>query len=164
MEKNLALCFTRKKTVFSLKRNRSVFRDIFENRYSKASIEDLSHCSVEVIEALQSYYKEIDDLYWYLKHTEDMPNKIEDEILRWCHRIEKKYEVLKLYVDAELAGQDTPNIHDKHQIKSNNQFDDFFQLKGEIAAVVESNEFLQPETFTTDWDQDINDTDLEKNK
>jgi hypothetical protein len=95
---------------FSLKRNRAVFKDIFDNRYKKASIEDLSHCTVEVVEALNSFYTLADEMYWYLKHTQDMPNMIQDEVARFSNKLKVQYETLALYVDAELTGKETFSV------------------------------------------------------
>ena len=94
---------------FSLKRDRDVFKDVFTNRYAHASVNDLSHCPIEVIEALNSFYTIADEIYWYLKHTQDMPNMIEDEISRLLHKLKGQYDMLCLYIDAELAGQPVEN-------------------------------------------------------
>lgn len=91
--------------VFSAKRDRHIFSEVFENRYQKANIEDLSHCSIEVIESLNNFYQQVDKLFWYLKHTQDMPNMIEDEIDRHLILLKRSYETLQLYIDAELAGE-----------------------------------------------------------
>lgn len=89
---------------FSLKRDRSVFNGIFNHRYSDATIFDLSHCPIEVIELLDLYYTYVDELHWYLMHTQDMPNTIEDEVQRRCKKLAQYYEQLSLYIDAELSG------------------------------------------------------------
>jgi type IV secretory pathway VirD2 relaxase len=96
--------------IFSLKRNRAIFKDVFEHRYSKASIQDLSHCSIEIIESLDSFYQAVDEIYWYLKHTQDMPNTIEDEIHRRINALKRQYEMLTLYIDAELTGSEQTEI------------------------------------------------------
>lgn len=96
--------------VFALKRTRRHFKEIFFNRYSKATVHDLTHCPVEVIESLNSFHQQVDDLFWYLSHTEDMPNTIEDEIQRKCNRLERAYETLSLYIDAELSGENASSV------------------------------------------------------
>lgn len=90
--------------IFGSKRTKDHFDDVFFSRYKTATIDDLSHCPLEVIETLNHFHTLIDKLYWYLKHTEDMPNTIEDEVLRDLSKIEKAYEMLNLYIDAELTG------------------------------------------------------------
>lgn len=105
--KNLYDRITRRKqeylTAFSLKRTREHFKDVFENRYKSLPIDDLKLCSVDVITALDNYYTKIETFYWYLKHTEDMPAMVEDKIHRFVKEIKHEYEVLFLYIDAELT-------------------------------------------------------------
>lgn len=93
--------------VFALKRTRRHFKEVFFNRFQKATISDLAHCPVEVIESLDHFYNLVDELYWYLTHTEDMPNTIEDEIARKASRIEAAFDTLALYIDAELSGENS---------------------------------------------------------
>jgi hypothetical protein len=90
--------------VFALKRDRRHFDEIFRNRYERATVRDLSHCPMEIIESLDQFYKHASDMYWYLRHTEDMPNTVEDELTRKAARLKKLYETLALYIDAELSG------------------------------------------------------------
>lgn len=89
---------------FSLKRDRSIFSDVFYNRYKQATMFDLSHLSLELIEVVNDFYQEADELYWYLMNTQDMPTTIEDEVIRFCANLKRKYENLELYIDAELSG------------------------------------------------------------
>lgn len=89
---------------FSLKRDRSIFREVFYSRYSLMTMSELAHLSSEIIELANNYYLAVDELLWYLSHTQDMPNTIEDEIHRSCHHFEKVLSSLTLYIDAELGG------------------------------------------------------------
>ncbi|MBT4790403.1 MAG: hypothetical protein HON90_02435 [Halobacteriovoraceae bacterium] len=89
---------------FSLKRDRDIFKEVFKCRYDTATIFDLSHLPHEVIEVMNDFYTEVDELSWYLMNTQDMPNAIEDEIIHFVHQIEKKLTALVLYIDAELSG------------------------------------------------------------
>ena len=142
--------------IFSLKRSRSVFRDIFENRYSKASVFDLSHCPAEVLEALDQFYTRVDELYWYLKHTQDMPNTIEDEVSRRVGRLGKLYDQLALFIDAELGGGGFEQISDE-DIPSDDQHYDFFTTQGEKDVEHSQEEYLQPEAYP-DPDEDEGET------
>ena len=92
--------------IFSLKRDRSIFKEVFRNRYEGMSVGELSHFSVEIIELANKYYQDIDELYWYLEKTQDMPNTIEDEVIRSCNRLEGQLENVLLYIDAELSGKE----------------------------------------------------------
>ena len=74
---------------------------------------------------------EVDNLYWYLMHTQDMPNTIEDEIIRYLHMVGKKYEVLSLYIDAELSGTKVDEIETEEEIPPTNLGQEFFTFEGE---------------------------------
>lgn len=143
--------------IFSLKRSRAVFKDIFENRYSKASAFDLSHCAQEVIEAMDQFYTYADDLYWYLKHTQDMPNTIEDEVSRRVARLGRLFDQLSLYIDAELTGGNpAPEINDFEEIPSDDIHNDSFTMDGEEKELQASEEYLQPESFPEEHDSPSN--------
>jgi hypothetical protein len=144
--------------IFSLKRSRSIFKDIFDCRYSKSTHFDLSHCSQDVIIAMDSFYTAVDELYWYLKYTQDMPKMIEDEVYRRVNKIEKLYEMLALYVDAELSGEtneqvdaqdnrDIAEIEEFSEIPPGNDHDDHFTLEGEQIAEEEKTDYIQAEHF-----------------
>jgi hypothetical protein len=105
--------------IFALKRTREHFEDIFYSRFQTASIEDLSHCSQDIIAALDEFYSHIDDLKWYFNHTEDMPATVEEKVERELKSLEKSYEKLSLYIDAELGViQETNDIGDIPSIPS----------------------------------------------
>lgn len=89
---------------FSLKRDREIFKEIFFNRYKKTTFYDLSFIPVEIIEVANDFYLEMDKLYWYLIHTQDMPTTIEDEVIRYLHQIQRKFSTLEDYINAELSG------------------------------------------------------------
>ena len=144
--------------IFSLKRSRSVFKDIFSSRYDKATQFDLSHCSQDVLVAMDQFYTAVDNLYWYLKYTQDMPKMIEDEVYRRVARIGKLYEMLELYVNAELSGdtneaveqedhRDLAEIDTFEEIPANSIHDDHFHLEGENLEEDAKTDFIQPEHF-----------------
>ena len=91
---------------FSLKRDRNIFTEVFRSRYAEASAYDLSHCSQEVITTLDQFYSSVDELHWYLKHTQDMPTTIEDEVMRKVSRLKRLHQTLDLHLEAELTGVD----------------------------------------------------------
>jgi hypothetical protein len=91
--------------IFALRRTREHFPMIFKNRYEETSIMDLSHCSVDLITTLDQYYTHAEEMNWYLFHTEDMPNTVEDFLYRRIRKMEKLLATLNLYLDAELGIQ-----------------------------------------------------------
>lgn len=121
--------------VFSLKRDRSIFKEVFRNRYDSMTMGELANFSVEVIELANKFYQDIDELYWYLERTQDMPNTIEDEVIRSCARLNRELDNLLLYIDAELGGN--------QPVMETEDSEDFIPTEG----IFESNE-----EFSTDND------------
>src|SRR5690349_9065879 len=64
---------------FSLKRTRDHFPAVFKNRYDETTIKELMLCGQEVIAGLDIFYTKVDEIRWYLNHTQDMPNRVEDK-------------------------------------------------------------------------------------
>ena len=123
--------------VFSLKRNRYIFKEIFESRYQKANFSDLANLPIEVIELANIFYSNVEELYWYLKRTQDMPTTVEDEILRSTTIIKRVYENLSLYIDAELSGQKIEVDLLENEVASN-----FFKTSGEENLQSEEESYL----------------------
>lgn len=90
-------------TLFALKRSREHYETIFKSRYESATFDDLAYCDEETITALDQFYSYVEEIKWYLDHTQDMPNTIEDELTRMFHRLEDTYRMVMLYIDAELG-------------------------------------------------------------
>ena len=91
--------------IFALRRTREHFPMIFNNRYESTSLENLVHCSTELITTLDQFYIPVEEMKWYLFKTEDMPNTVEDFIDRKIRKMEKLLATLNLYLDAELGIQ-----------------------------------------------------------
>jgi len=88
---------------FSLKRTRDHFPEVFKNRYDNVTIEELKLCGQEVIAGLDQFYTKVDEMRWYLNHTQDMPNRVEDKLHHHIRELEKYFETLNLYIDAEMG-------------------------------------------------------------
>jgi hypothetical protein len=93
-------------SIFAVKRTRDHFKQIFANRYSSVGISELKDCSDKTISAIDAFYNKVDDLWWYLQHTEDMPGTVEDRLIREIKNIGRFYDELLLYLDQELKGND----------------------------------------------------------
>lgn len=89
--------------VLSLKRTREHFKDVFKSRYFEMELSDLKKCSEDVIIGLDQYYSRVDNLHWYLNHTQDMPMMISDRVYASIKELESLYQTLTLYIDAELG-------------------------------------------------------------
>jgi hypothetical protein len=98
--------------IFALRRTREHFPMIFKNRYEGTSLADLSCCSSELITILDHFYKQVEEVNWYLYHTEDMPNTVEDYIDRKIRKMESMIETLNLYLDAELGSESSLSIQE----------------------------------------------------
>ncbi|MGZ3787977.1 MAG: hypothetical protein ACXVLQ_05605 [Bacteriovorax sp.] len=88
---------------FSLKRSRDHFPEIFTNRYDKVTMKELMFCGQEVIVGLDQFYSKVDEMRWYLNHTQDMPNRVEDKMHSHIRELEKFYDTLNLYIDVEMG-------------------------------------------------------------
>lgn len=88
---------------FSLKRTRDHFPAVFTNRYETTTIKDLLVCGEEVIVGLDQFYSKVDEMRWYLNHTQDMPNRVEDKVHSYVRELEKLQETLNLYIDVEMG-------------------------------------------------------------
>lgn len=113
--------------IFALRRTREHFPMIFDNRYEDTTMENLIHCSTELITTLDQFYTPVEEMKWYLFQTEDMPNTVEDFIDRKIRKMEKLLATLNLYLDAELGiendepvNMDQPLFIDQPDVIENN--------------------------------------------
>lgn len=89
--------------IFSYRRTREHFKEIFKSRWDETSIEYLALCSEDVINSLDQFYTKVDELRWYLMNTEDMPATVSDNVNHYVHEIGERFELLQLYINAELG-------------------------------------------------------------
>jgi hypothetical protein len=89
--------------IFSVKRTREHFHEVFKTRFWDIHPTDLKVCSPEVLIQLDAFYSQSDKLHWYLRSTEDMPGMIEDKIAPKIRGIKEAYEMLKLYLNAQFS-------------------------------------------------------------
>lgn len=87
---------------FSAKRTRTHFAEVFKHRYDDVKVSDLTKCGEEVIIGLDQFFAKVDDLKWYLMVTEDMPGKVNEQVRHSIKELEEAYELLQLYIGAEL--------------------------------------------------------------
>ncbi|MDC1174735.1 hypothetical protein OAT67_05050 [Bacteriovoracaceae bacterium] len=88
--------------VFSAKRTREHFKDIFKNKYETISFSDLKLCSEEVMMGLDNFYTLVDEMRWYLAHTEEMPGTVTERVNKLINEMEKCHDTLSLYIGAEI--------------------------------------------------------------
>ncbi len=60
-------------------------------------------CGQEVIVGLDQFYSKIDEIKWYLNHTQDMPNRVDDKMHAHIKELQGFFETLNLYIDVEMG-------------------------------------------------------------
>ena len=88
----------------SLKRTREHLKDVFKSRYDGITIHDMKNFSEEIIMEIDRYYDEVENLKWYLTHTEDMPTTVTDITTQKIIILEKLFNSMKMYIEAEFSG------------------------------------------------------------
>lgn len=89
--------------IFSYRRTREHFKEIFKSRWDETSIEYLAFCSEDVINSLDQFYTKVEELRWYLMNTEDMPATVSDNVNHYVYEIGERFDLLQLYINAELG-------------------------------------------------------------
>lgn len=143
-------------TIFSLKRTREHFKEVFYSRYETCNVSELLLCSEEVLVGLDQFYSSVEALRWYLGHTEDMPAKVEDKVYARLKEIEVFYETLGLYINAELGIADQ-----SHEAATSEEFsvdDSSFLSESSGDENLGDTEFGQE----SQWDETNTDDDLFK--
>lgn len=92
--------------IFSVKRSRDHFHEVFKTRFWEIHPSDLKVCSPEVLIQLNGFYTKCDKLYWYLRSTEDMPGMIVDKVAPKIKEIKSDYSMLQLYLNAQFSSTD----------------------------------------------------------
>ncbi len=92
--------------IFSMKRTKDHFKEIFRYRYPEATLSELKLLSSELIIALDEFYTSIEHIQWHLTYTEDMPKTVEDWLYRHLAKLEKKYFNLEMYINAEYSDEE----------------------------------------------------------
>ena len=87
--------------VFSNRRTREHFPEIFLNRYFNFPIDALVEISADIMENTDKFYRKADDIKWYLMTTQDMPNTVEEKLELMIKNLE--YLFLDLQLQLERA-------------------------------------------------------------
>jgi len=84
---------------------------------------------------------------------------IEDEVHRKINQLRRQYEMLSLYVDAELSGSESEEVDSFEQISPSDDdiHNDSFELEGEAIEFNEALEYLQQEEYP-DPDEEIDES------
>jgi len=101
--------------VFTQKRTRDHFQDVFYSRFRDVNISDLLKLDGELLGFISSFYFHTEELYWYIKVTEDMPSMVENKIrvdLVKINSIVAEINELILSGDSNIGSQNTENKSD----------------------------------------------------
>ncbi|WP_412474449.1 hypothetical protein [Halobacteriovorax sp. YZS-2-1] len=93
-----------------MKRTREHFNAVFRSNFKTITVQQLMLLSEELIINLEDFYNTIDDMHWYLVHTEDMPATIEDRVHAMVRDVKNKYDQLNLYLNAELETHEESDV------------------------------------------------------
>lgn len=96
--------------ILSMKRTREHFNAIFKSIYTTITVTEMMLLSEELIVSLEDFYNTIDDMKWYLGHTQDMPATIEDKVHLMVKEVRTKYNQLELYLNAELETHEESEV------------------------------------------------------
>lgn len=119
--------------MFAQKRTREHFEQIFFNRYKDFSHAIFSDLDSDVYPKIVSIYEEIDEMYWYLKSTEDMPSLVRTKVDAYLKNMNKNYaEVLDHLMSDDLGIENNIEIgHDDNSESETIEADDYLDSKSD---------------------------------
>ena len=88
--------------ILNFKRTREHFYDIFHSKYAQVSIDNLKELKESTIHVVDSFYREIEELRWYLLHTEDLPAMVSDHTHTEIKKITGLFQDMCEHLNAEL--------------------------------------------------------------
>lgn len=89
-------------SILNLKRTREHFRDLFKSRFHTFTAGELKLIDEATIVAVTEFYREIDELHWFLTHTQDQPQMILDRCEKALKIVRTHFDTLILHLEAEL--------------------------------------------------------------
>ena len=141
--------------MFSQKRTRDHFKEIFFNRYKVFSTSELSDIPNTVFSEVVSYYEGVDEIYWYLMSTEDMPSLVESNVLISMKKINKLYgkvfdELLSDETSENHSDIADSNISEEESPFESSSFDDAEFDDDKQGAILDDIEDEAPPPFLED--------------
>ena len=129
--------------MFAQKRTREHFEQIFFNRYKDFSQAILSELDSDVYPKVVSIYEEIDEMYWYLKSTEDMPSLVRTKVDAYLKNMNKNYaEVLDHLISDDLGLENDNEIgHDENVESETIEVDDSLETDDYLDSTSDGDYF-----------------------
>ena len=88
--------------ILNLKRTRDHFSDIFHSKYGHIDIGQLKELKESTIYSIDHFYREVEELKWYLLHTEDLPAMISDRTHASIKKIANLFREMSQNLGPEL--------------------------------------------------------------
>ena len=88
--------------VFSVRRTREHFPEIFFNKYRDFSANILVKVSSKIIVSVDEFYTKVDEIKWYLMTTQDMPATVAENLEKMIMSLEKSFYKLNELIDESL--------------------------------------------------------------
>lgn len=132
-------------SVFAMKRTRGHFPVIFENRHKEISLESLSICSSETIDLIYQFYGLVEETFWYVMHTEDMPQTVEDRVHTKIKTIKKIYPQLIEVINQDIYNLSNDEDHQQEidegpSVDLETQEEDFDEFSLEPEPILETDD------------------------
>ena len=89
--------------VFSMKRTRQHYNEVFKNKYMDTPLSDLKLIKDETVLILDEFYSRANNLKWYLEYTEDMPTQIEDHLSFEIATMGRLIDSVNLSLDLDMG-------------------------------------------------------------
>jgi leucyl-tRNA synthetase len=92
--------------LFTQTRSKAHFDKIFASRFNDIPVEQILKFDESKQKQLFKFYHHLEDLYWYLIHTDDMPATLEDQISRDLYLL--NFELAQIDPEANPSLKDIP--------------------------------------------------------
>jgi len=111
--------------VWSRHRDRGPFIDTLHTRWRSLSLPDLATLDGDVLVALESFYRELDDLTMYFRFTQDMPTTLADTYRDGLRR---------LAAYAAIAIDALGGVPPRPMVEFEDEVDDEAEVDGQLLA------------------------------
>ncbi len=89
-------------SIFSKRRTREHFKEIFVSRYLTIPLSDMAMLDQDMIVSIDSFYYEVGELHWYLYSTEEMPATVMELVMAKLRIIKKVHDISNSLLEASL--------------------------------------------------------------
>lgn len=94
--------------VLHLKRTRKHFAHIFHCKYPQMNLSDLKELRESTISSIDYFYRKVNELQWYLLHTEDLPAMVSDHTEMEIKKLHSLFDEAMQNLSIEREGGPPP--------------------------------------------------------